>query len=99
MNLSQTYECRNWESEHYNSFLEITRLHSFISGNTLLGPRHLYWILAGPSFAVQPLKDEGKTMFSIPYLVCSLVVREAGGRDGVWISSDSPGLSSGEYFM
>jgi hypothetical protein len=23
-NLSQIYECRNWETEHYNSFLEIT---------------------------------------------------------------------------
>ncbi len=25
---SQIYECRNWETEHYNSVLEITRLHS-----------------------------------------------------------------------
>ncbi len=25
INLSQMYECRNWETEHYNSFLEITR--------------------------------------------------------------------------
>jgi hypothetical protein len=32
--LSQTHECRNWEAEHYNSVLEITRLHSFIYGNT-----------------------------------------------------------------
>jgi hypothetical protein len=24
MNLSQIYECRNWETEHYNSVLEIT---------------------------------------------------------------------------
>ncbi len=23
-NLSQIYECRNWETEHYNSVLEIT---------------------------------------------------------------------------
>jgi hypothetical protein len=29
-----TYKCRNWETEHYNSVLEIRRLHSFISGNT-----------------------------------------------------------------
>ncbi len=34
INLSQIYECRNWETEHYNYFLEIMRLHSFISGNT-----------------------------------------------------------------
>ncbi len=27
-------ECRNWETEHYNSVLEKTRLHSFISGKT-----------------------------------------------------------------
>jgi hypothetical protein len=25
---------------------------SFISGNTKIGTRHLYWILTGPSFAV-----------------------------------------------
>jgi hypothetical protein len=24
VNLSQIYECRNWETEHYNSVLEIT---------------------------------------------------------------------------
>jgi hypothetical protein len=34
INLSQIYECRDWETEHYNSVLEITRLYSFISGNT-----------------------------------------------------------------
>ncbi len=27
-------ECGNWETEHYNSVLEITSPHSFISGNT-----------------------------------------------------------------
>ncbi len=37
---------------HYNSVFEITRLRSFISGNTYIGTRHLYWILTGPSFAV-----------------------------------------------
>jgi hypothetical protein len=52
--LSQIHKCRNWETEHYNSVLEITRLHSFISGNTWMGTRHLYWILTGPSFAVHP---------------------------------------------
>jgi hypothetical protein len=26
INLSQIYECRNWETEHYNSVLEITVL-------------------------------------------------------------------------
>jgi hypothetical protein len=30
INLSQIYECRNCETEHYNSVLEIRRLHSFI---------------------------------------------------------------------
>jgi hypothetical protein len=34
LNLSQIYECGNWETEHYNSVLEIRRLHCFISGNT-----------------------------------------------------------------
>jgi hypothetical protein len=38
----------------YNSVLEITRPRSFISGNTLIGTRHLYRILTSPSFAVLP---------------------------------------------
>jgi hypothetical protein len=46
------YECGNWETEHYNSILEVTRPNSFISGNTSMENRHLYWILTGPSFAV-----------------------------------------------
>ncbi len=33
-NLSQIHERGNWETEHYNSVLEITRLHNFISGNS-----------------------------------------------------------------
>jgi len=32
INLSQIYECRNWETEHYYSVLEIRRLHSYICG-------------------------------------------------------------------
>ncbi len=32
LNLSQIYECRNWETEHYNSVLEISRLHSSFLG-------------------------------------------------------------------
>jgi hypothetical protein len=31
---TQIHECLNWETEHYHSVLEITRLRSFISGNT-----------------------------------------------------------------
>ncbi len=34
MNRSQIQECGNWETESYNSVLEITRQRSFISGNT-----------------------------------------------------------------
>jgi hypothetical protein len=34
INRSQIHECGNWETEHYNSVLEIRRPHSFISGNT-----------------------------------------------------------------
>jgi hypothetical protein len=34
INRSQIHECGNWETEHYNSVLEITRPRSFISGNT-----------------------------------------------------------------
>ncbi len=33
INLLQIFECRNWKTEHYNSVLEIGRLHSFIAGN------------------------------------------------------------------
>ncbi len=49
INRSQIYECRNWETEHYNSVFEIMRLRSFITVNTSIGTRHLYWILTGPS--------------------------------------------------
>ena len=31
---SLTDDCGNWETEHYNSVLEITRPRSFISANT-----------------------------------------------------------------
>jgi hypothetical protein len=34
INITKIDERRNWETEHYNSALEITRLHSFISGIT-----------------------------------------------------------------
>jgi hypothetical protein len=50
------HECGNWETEHYNSVLEITKItrpRILISGNTKIGTRHLYWILTGPSFAVR----------------------------------------------
>ena len=53
INRSQIHECGKWETEQYNSVLEITRPHSFIDGNTKIGTRHLYWILTSPSFAVQ----------------------------------------------
>jgi hypothetical protein len=33
INRLQIHECENWETEHYNSVLEITRPRSFISGN------------------------------------------------------------------
>jgi hypothetical protein len=48
VNRSQIHECGNWETEHYNSVLEITRPHSFIFWE--------YRILTGPSFAVAPPK-------------------------------------------
>ncbi len=32
INRSQTHECGNWETEHYNSVLETTRPRNFISG-------------------------------------------------------------------
>ncbi len=47
----KSHECGNWETEHYNSVLEITRPHRFISWNTSIGTRYLYWILTGPSLA------------------------------------------------
>ncbi len=48
INRSQRHECGNWDTERYDSVLEITRPRSFISGNTYTGIRHLYWILTGP---------------------------------------------------
>jgi hypothetical protein len=52
VNRSQIHECGNWETEHYNSVLEIARLYNFISGNTEIRTRHLYWTIIDPSFAV-----------------------------------------------
>ncbi len=50
INLSQIYECRNWETEHYNSVLEITV--SFLGIHYWEPDIYLYWTLAGPSFAL-----------------------------------------------
>ncbi len=55
INRAQIHECGNRETEHYNFVLEITRSQSFISGNTPIGTRHLYWILTGPSFACRQI--------------------------------------------
>jgi hypothetical protein len=56
INLSQIqYISVELGRRHYNSVLEITRLHSFISRNTSIGTWHLYLIINGPSFAVHPL--------------------------------------------
>ncbi len=44
INRSQIHECGNWETDHYNFVLEIRRPHSFISGNTQIGTRHLFYI-------------------------------------------------------
>ncbi len=41
INRSQIHECEIWETEQYNSVLEITRPHSFISGNTSIRTRHV----------------------------------------------------------
>ncbi len=51
INRSQILEYGNWETEHYDSVLEIMEPRSFISGNTSIGTRHL-WILTDPSFVV-----------------------------------------------
>jgi hypothetical protein len=48
--ISQIYECRNWETEHYNSVLEITD--SFL-GVHKLEPDIQYIMDSRPSFAVQ----------------------------------------------
>jgi hypothetical protein len=50
VNLSQIYECRNLETEHYNSFLGITV--SFLGIHKWEPDIYIYWILTGPSFAV-----------------------------------------------
>jgi hypothetical protein len=38
---------------------------SVISGNTLMGTRHLYWILIGPSFAVLERNSVVRIVFHI----------------------------------
>ncbi len=49
INLSQIYECRNWETEHYNSVLEISV--SFL-GIHRWEPDIYIGFLTGPSFSV-----------------------------------------------
>jgi hypothetical protein len=43
----------DWETDHHNSVLEIRRLHSFISGNTQMGTRHLQYIGFSPALYLQ----------------------------------------------
>ncbi len=47
-NHSPIYVCGNWETEHYNSVLKITRPRSFNSADTKTGTRHLYCIFHRP---------------------------------------------------
>ncbi len=53
INLSQIYEYRNWETDHYNSVLEIKRLHSLISGNTYMGTQPDIYIEFSPALHSQ----------------------------------------------
>ncbi len=73
---SQIQECGNYKTENYNSVFR-----TFIfSGNKLIGTRHLYWILTGPSFAVwlqwsrtpdtKSTKTDGKNMSSFIISLC-----------------------------
>jgi hypothetical protein len=57
----------NWETEHYNSVLEIRRPSSFVSGNTS-EPDILYWILNSPLFAMQ--------MYKLYNQVCSKMCKQ-----------------------
>ncbi len=70
----QIYECVNWETEHYNPVLNIARLRSFISWNTYIGTRHLYWILTGPLFAVQA--EEGRSTLPPAPMLYSRIVKD-----------------------
>jgi hypothetical protein len=51
INRSQIHECGNWETEHYNSVLEITSPHfwEYINQNQTFT---VNWSLNGPSLAV-----------------------------------------------
>jgi hypothetical protein len=51
INRSQINECANWETEHFNSVLEITVSFRGIH-NSEPSIYSVYWILTGPSFAV-----------------------------------------------
>ncbi len=49
VSLSQIYECRSWETEHYNSVLEITVSFLYINGNQtfILDSHRLFICSAG----------------------------------------------------
>ncbi len=59
----------NRETEHYNSVLQIMRPPSFISGNTLIETRNLYWTLTGSLVTVYftaKLQRQGETEKCFP---------------------------------
>jgi hypothetical protein len=83
------HECGNWEKGHYNSVLEITRPYSFISRNTSIGTRHLYWILTGTSFTVKSVTMQSKLLRhrSLVTLYLSPKSRLRNGSGGEDLSS------------
>jgi hypothetical protein len=52
------------------------RLHNFISGNTSIGTRHLYWILIGPSIAVYVLLFKTAIDVRVQYVQCTVFAEE-----------------------
>ncbi len=73
-------ECKNWETEHYNSVLKIT-VH-FWEYSTLRGTRHLYWILTGPSFAVHTESTVNcydlRDIYSVAFIIVMVDSKEKG---------------------
>ncbi len=63
----QIHKCGNWETEHHNSVLEITRRRSFVSGNTLFVTRQSYWIHTSPLFALHNKPSPWSLLFGLPW--------------------------------
>jgi hypothetical protein len=95
INLSQIYECRNWETKHYNSVVEITvsflGIHKWESDIYIgFSPAlHLQWRDKVVSKEKQPTIDDKKCL-ELFYELFIPGRREGGRAEAIWLHKDTP---------